>query len=264
MGRIGEEFVRNEVLNNDNSLDVNIQDQTTRALDLPFHQTLGTTTLASDVSQDEYVITASNGHGISVGESIAIYDVAAEQGFGGPKALVVDGDTITLDSPATADLAAATSIVSRGTNEMAVNGAVTRQTFEITNPFITPEHITRILFMMELDSAPTLAKFGDLSALARGLVFRATNGEYVNYFNVKKNADFALLMYDLTFFTAAGFGQDGLAGRYSFGGPEKHGVVIQLDQGQSLEMIVQDDLTDLASFQCIAVGHEVSGPPGEA
>lgn len=267
MGRIGEKFVlnqiindflREEVLNGDNSADVNIQDQKTRAFDLPFHQTLGTTTLAVDLAAEDYSFTASPGHSISAGEDIALYDVVAEQGFAGT-VLVVTDDVIDIDVPASCSCAAASTIVSRSTIDMNVNGAVTRQTFNITNPFETPEHITRIMFMMQLDSAPTLPKFGDLTALTRGLVFRAVNSEVVNYFNVKSNAELALTMYDLNFYTVAGVGQDGLAGRYTFAGPEKHGVVIELRQGESLEMIVQDDLTDLASFKILAQGHESGG-----
>jgi len=253
------DVIRDIILNGDNYLDVLLQDATTRAFDLPFHQNLGNTTLAADVARDDWEFTASDGHGIQVGEQIAMYDVAAEAGFGASTALVVDGDNITIDSPATANLAAATTIVARSNIEMAVDGSGARQTFAITNPFDTPEDITRIMFMMQLGGAPSLAKFGDQDALARGLVFRSTNSEYANYFNVKKNADFALIMYDLTFYTAAGFGQDGLAGRYSFAGTDKHGVVLRLGQGESLEMIVQDDLTDLQSFRIIAQGHETSG-----
>lgn len=260
MGRIGEEFVRSEVLNDTNSLDVNIQDQVTRAFDLPFHQTLGTTTLAADMTDDAYSFIASSGHGIQAAESIAIYDVAAQEGFSAGVLTVVD-DLITIDSPAVAAMAAATSIVARSTREMNVNGAITRQVFEVLNPFPIAEDVTRIMFMMITTGAPTLAKFGDLTALTRGIVFRTNNGNDVNYFNAKSNGDLALLMHDVTFYSAAGVGQDGLCARYSFAGPEKHGVALRLEQGDALELIVQDDLTSLTSFKAIAVGHETSGEP---
>lgn len=258
MGKITEAFVRDEVLNGDNSLDVNIQDLTTRAFDIPFHQTLGVTSLAVAIAENDYAFTAVNGHGIQAAEALALYDIAEGYGFS-TSALTVVGDVITIDAPAVGAFGTATTIVSRSTDDMNVNGAVTRQVFEVANPFPIAEDITRIIFMMILDSPAEFNKFGDLAALTKGVVFRIVNDQKAIYFNAKSNADLALLMHDLTFYEAAKQGQDGLCGRYTFAGQEKHGVALRLHQGDRLEMIVQDDLRSLASFKCNACGHLTSG-----
>jgi len=252
------ELVAGVVVQDDNSIDVNIQDQSSRAFGLDFHQTIGTTTLGANLGEDAYTFTAATGHGIQVGEKVALYDTLAQKGFNAG-VLAVDTDEISIDTPSNIEFGATSTIVARSTIDMNVDGSGTRQTFLITNPFATPEHITRIMFLITTTGAPTLPKFGDLTALTRGLVLRVNNGQKVNHFNVKTNADMALMKYDLNFFTVAGQGQNGLAGRYTFSGQEKHGVVIQLNQGDSLEMIIQDDLTDLLSFRCLAQGHETVG-----
>ncbi len=252
------EFMADAVLKSDNSIDVNIQDQTTRVLDIPFHQNIGTTTLGANLAADAYTFEAAASHGIQVGEQVAMYDTVQEIGFESG-VLTVDGNDIGIDQPTNSEYSQLNTIVARSTIELAVNGSSTRQTFEIANPFETAEDITRIMFLMLTSGVPTLPKFGDLDALTRGVVMRVVNGERVNYWNVKSNADLAHMMYDLKFYTVAGQGQNGLAGRFTFAGPEKHGVAVRLNQGDTLEVIIQDDLTSLSSFRIMAQGHETSG-----
>ena len=252
------EFMAGAVIKSDNSIDVNIQDQASRAFDIDFHQNIGITTLGANLAEDVWSFTGAAGHAIEVGDKVALYDTVSGFGFNAT-ALVVDGNEITIDTPSNTEYGLLSTIVARSTIDLNVDGSGTRQVFNITNPFAKPEHFTRIMFIMTTTGSPTLPKFGDLDALTRGLVFRVNNGQKVNYFNVKTNADLTHLMYDINFFTVAGQGQNGVAGRYTFGGQDKHGVVIQLNQGDSLEMIVQDDLSNLLSFRIIAEGHETVG-----
>lgn len=47
--------------------------------------------------------------------------------------------------------------------------------------------------------------------------------------------------------------------RRSFGGQDKNGVVIRVDGdlGESLELLIQDDLTGLETFRIVVQGHVV-------
>ncbi len=252
-------FIQEVVLNGTNSLDVNVQDQHTRSFDRHFRKTLGAATLAVAIEPNDYSFTAAGGHGIVVGEHVTLYDSMTDIEFTA-EVLTVVVNAIGLDAPASTDFAVATTTITRSTIELDVDGSVTRQTFAVTNLAVAPIDITRILLVIICDSAPTLATFGDLAALTRGVVVRVDNGEDYIVFNVKTNADLISMMIpDVTFFNAAGHGQDGLAGRLTFGGQDKHGVVIRLEQGDSLELIVQDNLTALNSFRFVAAGHVTSG-----
>ena len=256
---VGEDYLRDVVLNNTNSLDVNLQDQTTRAFNLDFHKTLGTTTLASAVATGAWGFTAVNGHSIVVGNVVALYDTVAGYGYSGV-ALVVAGDVITMDVPANGAFAVESTIISRSIQAMNVDGSGTRQVFVVSNPFAVPEDITMVCILMTCAGIPELGKFGNLAALARGVVFRIVNGQNVNYFNIKTNADLLHSCHgEVDFYEATKHGVDGINGRMKFSGPENHGVTLRLMQGDSLAIIVQDDLRNITSLMASGVGHETSG-----
>ena len=43
--------------------------------------------------------------------------------------------------------------------------------------------------------------------------------------------------------------------RLTFGGQNKHGVVIRLEPMECIEVLIQDDQTDISSASLIAEGH---------
>lgn len=65
-------------------------------------------------------------------------------------------------------------------------------------------------------------------------------------------------MFDFDIQSAIGQQQDGFTGRLTFGGQSKMGVVIRLNQGEDLQMLVQDDLSTLDSLSIICEGHTVT------
>jgi hypothetical protein len=112
---------------------------------------------------------------------------------------------------------------------------------------------------MTTTDTPAFNEFGDLPALTRGCAMRVVNGDTTNLWNIKSNADMANLMYDITVFEAdKAFNVNGLAGRLSYAGQEKHGVVLRITGGEAIEFIVQDALQTLLSFKIIACGHLVT------
>lgn len=141
---------------------------------------------------------------------------------------------------------------------MAVNGAVTTQVFQIgpTGGVIEVD-VTRLMGYLQSGTAMDDSLFGSLGALTYGIVLRHKNGTTQNIWNAKTNGEMALLCYDFTYTTKAPAGQFGARFRNSYGGQDKHGVTIRLDPGDTLELLVQDDLTGLGVFNMIAQGHIV-------
>jgi hypothetical protein len=63
---------------------------------------------------------------------------------------------------------------------------------------------------------------------------------------------------DVNILSSGGFfGTDGIIGSLTFAGQNKIGVATRLEQGQSLEVLIQDNLSSLPSFKMVAEGHEV-------
>jgi len=246
-------------IESNNAFAVNVQDQHTRTGDVYFSQTIGSLfTLDIDAVVDEYSFTATTGHGILVGEQLVIYDSVGDRLYVG-QALTVSVDVIGVDTPINFNYTAASTFGARSTKDINVNGAVTRQTFAVSPPIAVELDITRIMFEMQTTNFPELDMFGDIAAgLTRGLVLRVVNGINVNYFNVKQNGDFALLMYDVKEYAAAKHGVNGLSGRLTYAGQAKHGVTIRLEKDDRLEVIIQDDLSSLLKFRMLAAFHEVA------
>lgn len=245
-------------LESNGAVPINIQDQHTRAFDVFFSQTIGSpTTLTTDAVINTYSVSLTAGHGTLVGEQLVVYDVGSDRVYVG-KVLTTATNTVGLNVPLNFNYPSATSVVARSTKEMNVDGSVTRQTFAVSPPIQSPVDITRVMFQMITTDYPELNMFGDIAGgLARGIVFRVVNGINVNYFYAQDNADLSLLMYDVKDYEAAKHGVNGLGGRMTYASPGKHGVAIRLETGDSLEVIIQDNLTSILKLRMLAVGHVV-------
>jgi len=250
-----QEIVANKILD---GVDVNIQDQTTRVFDTFFSKVIGSPILlTASAVLDSWTVSLTTGHGVLVGEQVVIYDYTDDRLYVG-SALASATNIVTLDTPINYDYHSSHSIAIRSTKEMNVNGSSTRQVFSIAPPIQSSVDITRVMFQMTTTAFPEMDMFGDIAGgLARGIVMRSVNGINVNYFNIKTNGEMVNLMYDVNFYEAAKHGTNGLGGRMTYGGKSKHGSVIRLGTGDSLELIIQDNLTSILSFRMIATGHVV-------
>ena len=77
--------------------------------------------------------------------------------------------------------------------------------------------------------------------------------------NAKTNGELALICASDFYYTdKAPAGQNGARFRNTFSGQDKHGVTIRLAPGETLELVVQDDLTLLSVFNMMAQGHFVT------
>jgi len=198
------------------------------------------------------------GHGVIVGEQLVLYDTVSYRVYIG---IVLESGTniIELDTPLNFTYPVASSALIRSIHGSNIDGSVTRQTLSVAPPSNELD-ITRIMFQMVTNDFCELDMFGDIpGGLERGIVFRkvSPSGETTNYFNCKTNGELALLMYDVKEYEAAKHGVNGLGGRLTYAGPSKHGVTLRLNPGESLEIIIQDDLRSLIAMHFIAAYHEV-------
>lgn len=238
-------------------LDVNIQDQHTRALDLYFVRADGApTTLASPAVVDQYELTLASAAGFVDAAYVGVVDGSGGFYFatqlGAPAANV-----ITLDSLIDQAYVVG-SVVLNLTRDMNVDGSVSPQTFQIGPIGTTIEiDIVRIMGVMFGSTAMDDGEFGDLPALTRGCVLRVTNGVKTNNWNVKSNGELALIGFDFMYPDTPPAGQNSARFRITYGGQTKHGVTVRLMASETLEFIIQDDLTGMQGFNMMAQGHVV-------
>ena len=177
----------------------------------------------------------------------------------------VNSNDITVDSPL--DFAYPDGAVVACANEnMAVDGSSTTQIFSLrsadpTGAVPVTVHITRVIITCITDSATSLDKFGNITALTHGLVFRQKNGTYINIFNVKSGIDLAGIGYDYEPYKATAPEQnvDGFAVRITFAGPSKMGSALEVGPGEDIEWLVQDNLAsgpnDITLLKVTFEGH---------
>lgn len=240
---------------------VNVQDQTTRPLDFYFLQATGAfTTLAAGSSQDDTTLTLTDATGFVDGTYILLTNAATDYFSFATQLGAPAANVITIDTPLDSDVDAGFNVAPL-TREMNVDGSVAASTFQVRGggPGSTIEiDITRLNIQIYTATNPDVSDFGDIATgLTKGIVLRRNNGSTENIWNIKDNGDFAILAYDLDFLDALGQGQAGLKCRYTFAGQEKHGVAVRLSPGDTLDLIIQDDLTDLERFRIMAQGHVV-------
>lgn len=240
------------------SLDVYIQDQTTDSFSNYLLRDLGSVTLALPTEVDDISITLVGGHGTQVGEMICIkQDMRCFQA----RVLSVDTNVIGLDSPLDYDFSTS-AIAHRGSFNMVVDGSTTPVIFQISPTGLQAGarvDITRLIGIIEDDSAMDSGKFGGITALTKGIVLRKKNGTYKNLFNAKSNGGIINQTFDVSYDEKAPAGVYMFRFRKVFAGQSEMGVTIRLnaDDDDALQVIIQDDLSALTRFSIIAQGHIV-------
>ena len=249
----------NKKLGGQVEMDVNVQDQTTPLIIAKFSKEVAGSTLANQQTIDDYAFDVVDATGFVAGQYLSIFSVPDNR-FYLANVLNVATNTITVDTPLDFDYPSG-AFVTVGSSNMNLDGSITPQIFGLRN---TDEaigsafDITRIIFKCLTDTAVDLSKFGDIAGgLTRGIVLRKKDGVHRNIFNTKTNGELKGIMFDFDPETATGQGQDGFTGRMTFGGQNKMGVVLRLEPGEDIQLLVQDDLTDLDVFEITAEGHTV-------
>lgn len=251
----------NQFLESNGGHPVNVQDQTTQAFDFFFvHPTQPNALTTSDVVKDTYVFTVGAGSGIIVGDYVGLF-YQDRFFFAEVQTVTGGGTTITVDTPIDYAYPSGSTVLitSRDAN---VDGSTSSVTFQIGPVFDWQDNridITRIMFYMLDDSAMDDGRFGGIvGGLTDGIVLRSTSdGETWTYFNIKTNGEFGIHAYDTDYSFKAPAGLYGFRCRYTFAGQSKHGVAVRLSAGDTMELIIQDDLSELTSFRILAEGHIV-------
>lgn len=239
------------------AIDVAIQDQTTEIIDLYMvnldDAVEPTVTATADI--DDKMIEVDATTGITAGDAINI----SENGrtF---QAIVstFDATSITfnapLDMPVTAD-----AVVQVGKWNMVVDGSTAPKIYRVTPPVGATWDIVRLTIGMTATTAMDDSTFGPLTALTNGVVLRVVNGQTKNIFVVSDNGGLAERCYDATYPAKVPAGIYAFRAIRTFGGQDKNGVVVRLQEGDSLEFIIQDDLSDatFTKFACVVQGHAV-------
>ena len=244
-------------------LDVNIQDQHTLALDVHFARAInGPTTLSVATAVGDRTVTVVSTSGFIDGTVVQLSSGTGKF-FRAHQLGAPSGNILTLDTPVMGvfDIGSTALPLS---HDLAVDGSTTPVAFQI-GPIGTAIEvdITRILGVIYDVGTPSDTTFGAIvGGLTNGIVFRHfknATSDYDNYWNAKTNGDIALLCYDLNF-SSTGVGpssSDSVRFRMTYGSPGKHGVTLRLEASDYLEILVQDDLTDLVAFDVMAQGHLV-------
>jgi hypothetical protein len=252
---------KREVMNITNgNANVQLADQTTKPLDALFARSLSAFSLASPISASGvepatyvYSFTAVAGHGIIPGDEILLLDSVGDRSFYA-EVLNTVGNVITVDRMV--DWAFPLTTLGRiVSTDMTVNGSVTPIAFSLRAGDI-PVDSVRFIATMTDDSSMDDGKFGGLAALPRGLVFRIVNTFQKTIFCFKTNGEIAQFCYDTKYPDKAPAGVFGFNSRTTFGGQDKHGVVLRIQDDDVLQWVVQDDLTGLLSLRISVQGHD--------
>jgi len=222
---------------------------------LHIHSGVATTLAVATIGDGaEYEITVADATGFTIGDYIHVNTTSVETTH--PQITNIVGNVFTLDRRLDKAHAIGDTITLVALDMAAVG--------TMANPleyWTAPEagevwHICRILITMTHGTAGDLGLFGNLNPLANGVLIRAkVSGQYGTLTNWKTNSDIKADMYDVDFDTrSTGGGTYGTSGRGSF---NRVGSVLRLDgdQGDRLEVYIQDNLSALNLFQIKAQGH---------
>jgi len=236
-------------------LDVGLQDQHTEMFILSAHQNLGNLDIDVSASIDDQSVSVVSASGVTVGDILCLKENGR---FYQGSITATAATTVTINEPLDYAFTDASEI-HYGKIDLAVDGSSSTQTFHIKPPTGVKWDVTRVLLHIEDNSVMDTAKFGGISALTNGLMFRVKNGIYKNILNMKTNGDMAGFAYDTAYDTKAPAGSYAFRSRLTFAGQNKIGVTVRLDGDTSdeLQFLVRDDLTALDHVHIIVEGHVV-------
>lgn len=238
-----------------NALKISIQDQHTFIISAYLVFNITDTVLTLNTSIGDVIVNVGAEHGSVNGNILCMTeDVRHYQGM----ITSVSGDVLTLDTPL--DYAFTTSAsVHIGEHDLSVDGSDSTIIYNTYPPAGISWDITRIMVYIEDNVVMDSGKFGGIPALINGIVLRKKNGIYQNIYNLKTNGELSQRSYDVRYDDKAPAGVYALTSRTSFSGQDKHGVTIRLDGDDSdeLQVLVQDDLSELSHLHIIAQGHVV-------
>lgn len=248
----------------DGQVPVILSDQTSPPLVVSMSRVTNSTSLTASPSIGDTTIEVAAATGMIAGAYITIADPISGRYWVGHQIGAIATLTITVDTPMDfafpigAEVSAGTHDMSSTAGTLASPVIYSVRAGEVTDVPVTID-ITRIILTCTDGDAVAMNLFCGGAALTNGIVLRTTDGTTQNIFNVKTNQDLMNLAYDFEAQYVAGTpgGFDGMVTRLTFAGQNKMGVAIRIGPGEDLEILVQDDLTGITTFEVIAEGHVV-------
>lgn len=242
------------------STDVSLQDQYTKIISLYFHDhSENTTNLSAPASTGDVTLLLAEDIGITAGDSLL--DISEGTDLFQAHILSYTATSVTLKTPIDRDYTTA-AVVRVGPNNMAVNGATTPRYFSIGPPAGARVmwDITGVKCVMFDATAMDDGTFGGIGELIKGVTLRQGDGDYSVIYSARNNGELALRSTQTEYVDKPPAGT-GYGYRYSLqlGGQNAVGVVARLDgeKSERIEMVIQDDLSGLVEYECVAYGHEV-------
>lgn len=250
-------------LTENSTLPVTIHDQTTPPFIIPLSQYKDDTPITVATALDDYTLTLTDTTNFIDGTFVVLYDTAGSRYWFGYQVGAPVGQVITVDRPLDYTFQIG-DIATAGITNMAVDGSGTPQIFRVRlgDPGLNVSiDIVRIIITIYAESTVNLSTFGDIEGgITNGVTLRRIDGDYHNIFNVKTNGDISSIAYDTMEYSSTNpqQGQDGLVARLTFGGQDKMGIVLRIGANEDLQLIINDDLTDLTRMLIIAEGSVAS------
>lgn len=224
------------------------------------HHTGVASTIAVASIPGDTAIELADVTSFNIGDVIEIHDTVRETTFPIITALP-GGNAVILDRPLDFGYSIGADVdVTHVDLRTDVGTLAAPSSHKITPPPGVVWHIERIILTMVHSTAGADDKFGDLAALTNGVVVRANiNGQFGSFTNWKTNGDIRRDMYDVNYSDKAGGpAGHGTSGRGSF---NRIGVTVRLEGREEpeisdyLEVLIQDDITGLASCLINGQGH---------
>lgn len=218
--------------------------------------TATTTTFAVAATAGDTSITLTSAAGFAIGDYVHLENGSFEPVH--PKITNLVGTVATLDRPIDYSYAIGDNIIKTLINMNVAGTLASPQSFKLQPPTDQVWHIARILIEMTHATAGDNGLFGNLAALANGVVLRrhdGTTGQNNTFTIWKTNSDMVTDMYDVVYAArSGGGGAYGTNGRGTF---TNAGAIVYLDgaAGDYVEILIQDNISTLASYKIKGQGH---------
>jgi hypothetical protein len=245
----------NEVANiTKGALDVAIQDQYTEIINLYMCNVQATTNFTSNIELYATSGVVANATGAVLGNCINI----SENGRVFQSIITgIDGTTITFVSGVDQAFTTNAVVCFAEWDFAQANGSVTPLIYKICPPAGAVWDLTKLNFSITDGAEMDDAKFGGITQLTKGLVFRVVDGYTKQMAIISNNAGFREYGFDTVYNDRAGG-----TGVYGYNGSLRitdNGVVLRLNGNNQdeFQIIVSDNLTALTKLAFIIQGHTV-------
>ncbi len=212
-------------------------------------------TLASAAASQTRYYELTDATGFSVGDVVSVLTNVSDRKF--PRVVAIDGNTLELDKLIDGSYPAGTAVYVVPVAMNIVGDSASPTVYKVAPPTGVIWDISKLIVGMSHGSAGDMGLFGDLDELTYGVqvrLYSSVEGTYTSKMNWKTNADITLDVYSIKFDTRSGGGGTyGTTAEFRF---DELQTVITLDgdNGEELQILIHDDLSDLDSFEMRAQG----------